>query len=672
MKFAAALISVCLVLSLAACGGDDLSVELPGDGNNTLRLDFPSGQAVEHRLPFRVSGGVPPYESSIEGCPDWVTLFPDQGILAGMAPAEDRGKTYFCTYRVTETDPGFRPQRSVSYGLVLVVGSLQPRNVWRFRTRTVEPGQGLCVRPNPGNPLNVATLPAAHGGTGTASYAVPGAPNPAEPGSLLSFDPSTRVLTYANPSPPPVLGTPNTYRYLVGTHEDGVDANNAEDALCLDIQYDASDSAEVCPDNTYIFVHLRVRDDAFFDENAEEYRCPDTAAPPPQGSLSNPVHSALAPVHARRAVDVAHGAVRDRVRGWSPGDPRLLSAFAPSIGIASPSGQSAGFDYSGSSESLSAGAELGAGFWQAGVVASFTRTELHYRAAANLAEYGYHAGEHDTEVFSLHPFAAWHIPSGGHFWASLGAGMGGLRHRDDVGFPSWSRSDAELRAHALGAAVPVAGVLSGELQAELGFESFAFEIEGGGRISSALPTLRGRDWRAGLAWSAPITGAPSVSVAYKRLTGDGPDGGQLEARGSVSVEGVFDPRLDLVGSAEGSFGLGDYEHDLWGLSGGIRFASGEERRGFGMHLDTRLESPDGGRALDPGMKGEAGYGLWSGSFLGTVRPYVGLARHSSDGSFRRALGIDLRDTPDSRVKVEISDRPGDRLRALELSVRHHF
>ena len=307
------------------------------------------------------------------------------------------------------------------------------------------------------------------------------------------------------------------------------------------------------------------------------------------------------------------------------------------------------------------------------MVASFTRTELHYRAAANLAEYGYHAGEHDTEVFSLHPFAAWHIPSGGHFWASLGAGMGDLRHRDDVGFPSWSRSDVELRAHALGAAVPVAGVLSGELQAELGFESFAFEIEGGGRISSALPTLRGRDWRAGLAWSAPITGAPSVSVAYKRLTGDGPEGGQLEARGSVSVEGVFDPRLDLVGSAEGSFGLGDYEHDLWGLSGGIRFASGEERRGFGVHLDTRLKSrDDGGRALDPGMRGEAGYGLWSGSLLGTVRPYVGLARHSSDGSFRRALGIDLRETPDSRVKVEISDRPGDRLRALEFSVRHHF
>ena len=29
----------------------------------------------------------------------------------------------------------------------------------------------------------------------------------------------------------------------------------------------------------------------------------------------------------------------------------------------------------------------------------------------------------------------------------------------------------------------------------------------------------------------------------------------------MSVEGVFDPRLTVIGNAEGTFGLGDYEHD---------------------------------------------------------------------------------------------------------------
>ena len=58
-----------LGLSLAACGGKDLTIENPGGGGRTVRLDFPPGQAVEHRLPFRISGGTPPYESSIDGCP---------------------------------------------------------------------------------------------------------------------------------------------------------------------------------------------------------------------------------------------------------------------------------------------------------------------------------------------------------------------------------------------------------------------------------------------------------------------------------------------------------------------------------------------------------------------------------------------------------------------------
>ncbi|MDE0458311.1 MAG: hypothetical protein OXI15_13540, partial [Chromatiales bacterium] len=113
---------VCFALLLAACGGGGgghLSFEhLPGGG--IVDLEFSPGIAARHPLP-RISGGIPPYESSIDGCPDWVTLFPDQRILAGTAPVQDRGKTFLCTYRVTESDPGFRPARSVSYGLRLAV-----------------------------------------------------------------------------------------------------------------------------------------------------------------------------------------------------------------------------------------------------------------------------------------------------------------------------------------------------------------------------------------------------------------------------------------------------------------------------------------------------------------------------------------------------------------------
>ncbi len=796
-----AAVYACLVLALAACDGGHLSVENPGGrgAHETHTLNFPPGQPVEHRLP-RVSGGIPPYDWELlrderENCPRWVTLYRDQGVLAGTAPAASVGRTFFCIYRVTESNPVFRDPRNVTRGLRIEVAdpvtgtlmlplSVVPGNVirlrvgerarvtlqpasggvepytyglhcssrppvevpgpivlpsglgfgpltrvlsgtpraayrgpdctyfvtdsadppatdarsvalivdpldlgeWRFRSRTVEPG-GPCALRAKGARTPVAILPDAQqdtgGGSDQENYRLSNVPSAsgAQSSDLLTFDPRTRRLTYMHRSADPVLGTPTTFRYLVGT-DMSVDASNADDALCVDIEYDTGPSA-MCgnPDadpplddpQSFIGISLRIRDDAYHD--GTEWRCPDTTASPPRSGssgVSNPVHEALGPVHARRALDVAHGAVRDRVRGWTPGAPRVLTAIAPQAGIGSLSGKSDGFDYTGSSESVSTGAEIGSGSWQAGLVGSHTRTELHYRATAGLAERGYRSGEHTTEILSLHPFAAWHMPSGGNLWTSLGAGTGRLRHRDDLGFPSRSRSDVQLRSYAAGASVPVADVLAGELEAEAGLEAFAFEIEGGGRISSALPTLRGRDWRAGLAWSAQVRGAPSLSVAYRHLTGDGPEGGQLETKGSVTVDGILDPRLSLVSTVEGAFGLGDREHNSWGLSGGVRFAPGEARRGFGLNLDTRLVSPDGGGSADVGLRGEAGYGMRGGPLFPTLRPFAGFTRYSGEGSLRRSLGVDLRDTPGSRVRIEAWDRPRDRLRAIRASLRHRF
>ena len=596
-----------------------------------------------------------------------MTLLPDQAILVGTAPVAENDQTFFCTYIVAESDPGFRPARSVTYGLRLDVGPLD-RGTWRFRTRTTS-GSEHPLHRRAGIRQDFVILPQAVGGTGMATYELPDLQDPVRyPNRHLAFNPRNRVLSYRHTGVDPILDTPTTYRYQVSVGDD------VHDALCVDITFLDKRPADG-PDDLLDGVNVRVRDDVRWNDDDSEYSCPDTPPPSARSSTapaSNPVHGALAPIHARHAADVAHDAVRDRVRGWSPGASRLLAAFAPKVGFGSLSGWSEGFEYSGSSESASVGAEFGADSWQAGVVASFTGTALDYHAAAGLSERGYRAGEHRTEILSLHPFAAWHVPSGGHLWASFGAGTGELRHRDELGFPSWSRSDARLRVYGAGASIPLADLLSGAVQAEAGVESFAFEIEGGDRISSSLPTLRGRDYRVGLAWSAPVPAAPSVSMAYRRLTGDGPEGGQLETKGSASIEGVFDPRLTLIGSVEGSFGLGDYEHDSWGLAGGVRFASDEPHRGLGLEFDTRLVSLDDGRPADVGMQGEAGFGLWGGSILGELRPYVGLTRFLADGSLRRSLGVDLRETPNARIKVEINDHSRDRPRALELTLDRRF
>ena len=127
MRLVSVLLPLAVISALvtAACGGGGNSSERPVGGateipaTELLELEFHVGQPREHRLPFRIPGFFRPYESSIEGCPEWVTLYPDQGILAGVASAV--AGPFFCTYTITEADPGFRPQRSVTYGLRLVV-----------------------------------------------------------------------------------------------------------------------------------------------------------------------------------------------------------------------------------------------------------------------------------------------------------------------------------------------------------------------------------------------------------------------------------------------------------------------------------------------------------------------------------------------------------------------
>ena len=75
---------------------------------------------------------------------------------------------------------------------------------------------------------------------------------------------------------------------------------------------------------------------------------------------------------------------------------------------------------------------------------------------------------------------------------------------------------------------------------------------------------------------------------------------------------------------------------------------------------------------DVGVRGEAGYGMWGGSLFGTMRPYMSFVRYQDDDSLRRTLGLDLRDTPNSRINVEVYDYPGDRLRSLNVTFRRRF
>ena len=241
--------------------GRAVTLSLPQD----FVLTSPPGAVVSLNMERRArvtfapaTGGVEPYTYEIVGCelPPGLRFSPDARSLSGTPLEAYRGPD--CTYEVTDSDS---PPVSVSRDFELIVAPLD-RGTWRFRTRTVEPG-GPCTLPNPGTLTPVATLPHAQGGeAGQDVYTMIDFPS----SHFLSFDPGTRGLTYTHPPAVPILGTPNTYRYLVGTA--GVNAENADDVLCLDVQFDPGNSA-FCPDPAehHIHIHLRVRDDAFWDDS---------------------------------------------------------------------------------------------------------------------------------------------------------------------------------------------------------------------------------------------------------------------------------------------------------------------------------------------------------------------------------------------------------------------
>ena len=184
MKHIKIVIFVGFVLALAACGGDSggggPSIDRPQE-STILHLSFPAGQAVERRLSFRIPAGIRSYNSSIEGCPDWVTLFPDQRVLAGIGPVQDRGKTFFCTYRVINT--GFTQPRSASFGLRLTVGSGSTDSLSLPSPKKLNLTVGT---------YHGAVLPAATGGIGPYSYSLTCAGGQLPSG--MGFASATRVF----------------------------------------------------------------------------------------------------------------------------------------------------------------------------------------------------------------------------------------------------------------------------------------------------------------------------------------------------------------------------------------------------------------------------------------------------------------------------------------------
>ena len=393
---------------------------------------------------------------------------------------------------------------------------------------------------------------------------------------------------------------------------------------------------------------------------------------------SNPVHDALGMVHARRAVRLAHDLIGERVRDPSPGGEGAV--FHSDVDLARLWGRSGGFSWSGTGESLLAGANAvrPGGALQLGLVAGFHRTALDYRAEARRLEGRYSEGEHATELLSMHPFAAWRFTTDSVVWGSVGAGAGSLWFEDDAPpFDERRRSDIDLRSAALGFRHPLPWSALGTFSFSGLAEHIALRIEGDEAEHGIRPrSLRGSDLGLGLDWrrrpadsEAPLV--PSLSLGVRHQSGDGAAGSLIDLGGSIAYRPGSKP-LSFDVAASTLLGVAGNDSGSWDVRASARFDPDPGARGLELSLRSVLGAASDDAEAGYGLDGELAYGVFGGAFGSTVRPYVSVSGLAGVSGARRATGLRLRDEPGYRLTLETWEHTGTDAAGLKVRLYRLF
>ena len=394
---------------------------------------------------------------------------------------------------------------------------------------------------------------------------------------------------------------------------------------------------------------------------------------------SNPVHEAIGPTHARVARQAAHDGIRAEVRRWSEREDKGWE-LVPKVSMGSLSEAEAGFDWKGSRSAATFTASGGEGGWQTGVTAGASASRLRYDAVASRLVQGYDQGVSASELWSVHPWGAYHLSGGGYLWGSVGTGQGTLRHKDDAREEGrrWYTSDLDVRTWGIGTAVPLGEFAGGSIKVEADFEGFELDIagsrgQGNLAISTDIGTLRGRDYRAGVVWTGDAAyGEPYLGISWHKLTGDGAIGERVEAESGMQLDGVLDPRLSVGGTAKAAVGLGDSEHESWGLDAHLRYAAFRNGRGTNVRVDAQVVQAHDGEEPSAGVQGEVGYGLWGGEVLGNIRPFIGATHYAGDARTRRTAGVYLSENGDGNLSVWLWDEAQEGATGVRVEARQRF
>ncbi len=294
----------------------------------------------------------------------------------------------------------------------------------------------------------------------------------------------------------------------------------------------------------------------------------------------------------------------------------------------------------------------------AGVAASRSEGAMSYRFAGGTA------GEMDTVLTGVHPYAHWSPGAGLGFWATLGYGAGEATLDDGVGSPA--TTDLAMRMAAAGARKELAPAHGVDWALKADGLVVRLDTE---ELDNLLPAVSAESHRLRVAAEgsaeAAFDGGSRLRMAVE--LGARLDGGDADEGAGVETGGHIvwaDPALGLDVEARGRLLVahGAEGFDEWGASLSARFDPGAPGVGFHASLAPALgemsggadalwesagavaaEDEDGGapagRDAALRLEAEAGYGLGLAGEDVLLTPFGGL--NLSDRDRRERLGARL-------------------------------
>ena len=309
--------------------------------------------------------------------------------------------------------------------------------------------------------------------------------------------------------------------------------------------------------------------------------------------------------------------------------------------------------------------------WLVGMALARSSGDGSFRAGGSCASGC--AGEVESALTGLYPYARYRVSERLSLWGVLGHGQGDLTLSPEGA--NAMETDIEMSMAAAGArgvVLPAAKTGGFELALRADLLATSTSSDAAAGIAEAeAETSRIRlllEGSRALRFGEGGVLTPSLELGLRYDGGDAETGAGAELGGALRYAAK---RLTLELSARGLIAHAESDYEEWGVSASIRLSPGDEGRGLSMNLASAWGAAAGGAerlwtqtyglspgSFDPGARldAEIGYGL--AAYRGLLTPYTGLSYSEGGGVWRAGTRWSLGSAFELEIEASLREPAG--------------